>query len=167
MLSNLALQIVLIIVSFVFVLSGVAGVIFPFLPSIPLAWVGVLIFAFATNFTVVSLKAVLIFLLISLLAMILEFFAPIIGASKYHASKEGIAGSFIGTIVGFFVLGPIGVILGGFGGLILAEMSRGKNSEELCEILKGAFIGFLMGGMVKLLLTLSILAYLIIAVFKI
>jgi uncharacterized protein YqgC (DUF456 family) len=99
--------------------------------------------------------------------MVLEFLAPIIGAGKYKASKEGLAGSFIGMIFGFFILGPIGIILGSFGGLILVEAAKGKNSEELTKILKGAFIGFLTGGFIKLILTVFALIYLIVAVFKI
>lgn len=162
----MVLEIILIILAFALVLSGIFSVVFPVIPGIPLAWLGVLIFAFATNFTVVSLKAVLMFSLFTAIAMALEFFAPILGAAKYRASKESILASFVGTIVGVFFFGPLGIVLGGFAGLIFGEIMKGKEPEEVGGVLKGTFIGFLVGGAVKLVLTVAILAYLITAVFK-
>ena len=160
-------EIILIILSYVFVaVGGVLSIVLPFLPGVPLAWLGILIFAITTNFTVVSLKAVLIFLLLSILAMAIDFAAPFLGATKYKASKEGLIASFLGTIVGVLFFGPLGLLFGGFVGLVLGEMYKGKEPDEVGGVLKGAFIGFLAGGAVKLALAAAMIAYLISATFK-
>ena len=58
-------EILLITFSFLLVLGGALGIILPLIPGMPMAWVGMLIFAYATNFTVITWKALLIWLTIS------------------------------------------------------------------------------------------------------
>jgi len=161
------LEIILIALAFIFVLVGIAGIILPFLPGIPLAWLGVLIFGFAGDFSVISLRTVLIFLFLSLAMSALDLIVPMIGAKKYKASKEGMSGAILGSVAGFLIGGPIGIILGFCLGLIFGEMYAGRESQEIRGILKGTVIGFLFSGLIKLVLALTMLGYLIVALFKI
>ncbi|MDO8443203.1 MAG: DUF456 domain-containing protein [bacterium] len=163
----MALEIILIVLAFIFVLVGIAGIILPFLPGIPLAWLGVLIFGFAGDFSVISLRMVLIFLFLSLVVSALDLIVPMIGAKKYKASKEGLAGAIFGSVAGFLIGGPIGIILGFCMGLIFGEMYVGRGSQEISGILRGTVIGFLLSGLIKLMLALTMLGYLIVAIFKI
>jgi len=161
------LETILIILAFIFVLVGIAGVLFPLLPGVPLAWLGLLIFGFATNFSAISLKTVLIFLLLSFAVSALDFIIPLLGAQKYKASRQGLAGAGIGLVAGIFIGGPFGMIIGACLGLIMGEMYGGRQSQEISYVLRGAFIGFLLNGFIKLALSVAMLAYLIVSLFKI
>jgi len=161
------LEILLIILAFVLVLVGIAGIVLPLLPGIAFSWLGFLLFAFVTEFTVVSLKTVLIFLFLSFLVSALDFIVPLLGAQKYQASKNGLTGSGIGLVIGLFIAGPFGMIAGAFLGLILGEMYGGKESQEIIHVVKGALLGFLFNGFIKIALAAAMLSYLIVALFKI
>jgi len=158
-------EILLIIFSFLLVLSGALGVIIPLLPGVPMAWVGMLIFGFATDFAFLPLETIVIFLGFTFLTVILDFAAPIIGAKRYKASKYGIVGASLGLMLGFLMLGPIGIIVGPFMGALLGEMLLGKELEEAAVSAKGVIIGFLAGGIIKLSLILVMLGFMIFAIF--
>ena len=161
------IEILLIVLAFLLVFAGIYSIIIPPFPGVWLVWFGVLTFAMAIDFSVVSWRAVIVFLILTIITNALDFVIPLIGAKKYKASKEGLWGSFIGSMVGLFVLGPFGAILGMFIGLAFGEVLKGKNSEEVGESIKGAFLGFIFGNLIKLSFAAAVLAYLIIALFKI
>lgn len=158
-------EILLIIFAFALVLSGLAGILLPFLPGVPLAWLGLLIFAYATSFAVLTWKILLIFLGLSLLTFVTDMIAPLIGAKKYNASSYGIYGAAIGLLSGIFLMGPIGILAGPVLGAIFGEMLYGKTSDEAIESSKGVLIGFLAGSAIKFSLIFSMLVYLIYALF--
>lgn len=158
-------EILLIIFSFILVLSGALGVVVPLLPGVPMAWVGMLIFGIATDFALLSLKTLIIFLGFTFLTVILDFTAPIIGAKRYKASRYGIVGASLGLLFGFLMLGPIGIVLGPFMGALLGEMLLGKEPEEAAMSAKGVIIGFLAGGIIKLSLILVMLGFMVFAIF--
>lgn len=165
--NTMIIEILLIILSFIFVLAGIAGILLPFLPGIPLAWLGILIFGYASEFSVISFKTVLIFLFLSLAVSALDLLAPVIGAKKYKASKEGLTGAILGSVIGFLIGGPIGIVFGFCLGLIFGETYIGRESQEISGVLKGTIIGFLFSGLIKLALALTMLGYLIVAMFRI
>ncbi len=162
----MVLETILIILAFIMVLSGIYSVLFPPLPGIWMAWLGVFIFALADNFSAVSGRAVMVFLFLTLLVSILEFLIPLVGAKRYKASKNGLVGSFAGSFIGLFILGPLGAILGMFVGLVAGEILNGKDLEEISGSLRGALLGFFVSSLIKLGLAAAMLAYLLVAVFK-
>ena len=158
-------EILLIIFSFLLVLGGALGVILPLLPGVPMAWLGMMIFAYATNFAAITWKILLIFLGFVLLTIAVDIVAPMIGAKKYNASRSGMIGSFLGLILGVMMLGPIGIIVGPFAGTFLGELYEGRESEEALRSAKGTAIGFLAGSAIKLALVTVMLGFLIAALF--
>lgn len=103
---------VLIILCSILLIVGLLGVILPVLPGIPLAWLGLFIYAIGTGFERISITTIVIFFIVTVLMLVLDFIAPMVGAKKYRASKIGIFGAFLGFIAGIFVLGFWGLILG-------------------------------------------------------
>ncbi len=158
-------QILFIIFSFLLVLGGALGIILPLIPGMPMAWIGMLAFAYATNFTAITWKVLLIFLGFVLLSLAMDVIAPMVGAKRYNASRSGIIGSFFGLILGIMLLGPIGIIIGPFAGTFLGELYEGRESEEALQSAKGTAIGFFAGSAVKLVLIMAMLGFLISALF--
>lgn len=162
LLTNAAILILALAIAFI----GLAGVFLPFLPGVPIVWLGLAIYAYLTGFATLSLTTVLVFLGLTFLTIILDFLAPIIGAKSYKASKYGITGAFLGMILGLLILGPIGIIVGPFAGAFLGEFWLGrKESEEAFKASLGTVIGFLAGALIKTALILVMLGFFIAALF--
>ena len=157
-------EILLIILGFGLVLASALAVLVPILPGVQFAWMGILIFAIATNFAFITWKILLIFLALVIFTMVLDFVVPILSAKKYKASRYGAFGSVLGGIFGIFILGPIGVILGPFIGTFLGEILVGKNEKDAAKSAWGtALLSFFAGTAIKFALIISMLGYMILA----
>lgn len=154
---------VLVFLAFVLVAAGAIGAVLPFLPGIPMAWLGMLLFGYATSFAVINWKILFIFLGFTALTMVLDVVAPVIGAKKFQASRYGIIGSVMGLFIGIFIFGPLGIVLGPFLGTLIGELLFGRSEEMALQSAWGALIGFLAGGAVKLALITVMFGYLIFA----
>ncbi len=153
--------IVLAILCSILMMVGLLGVVLPILPGIPLSWLGLLIYAWGTGFERISITLVVVFFVLTVLTLVLDFVAPMLGAKKYGASKFAIFGAFLGFTVGIFVLGPWGIILGPFIGALLGEfMARGKPKEAVASAF-GTFLGFVAGTLFKIIVILIMAGFFI------
>jgi uncharacterized protein YqgC (DUF456 family) len=138
----------------ILMLAGLLGVILPVLPGVPLAWLGLFLYALGTGFKNVSVVTVIVFFTLMVLTLVIDFLAPAMGARKFWASKLGIIGAFLGSIVGIILLGFWGIILGPLAGAFLGELiARGKPKQALGSAL-GTFVGFVAGSLFKIVLIL-------------
>ena len=144
---------------------GALGVVLPVLPGIPLAWLGLFIYALATGFEEISVTVIVVFFVLMVLSLVLDFLAPLLGAKKYRASALGIIGAFIGTIVGIFVLGFWGIILGPLAGAFLGELIASGKPKQAFGSAVGAFLGLVAGSLVKLTLILIMAGFFIASFF--
>jgi uncharacterized protein YqgC (DUF456 family) len=156
-----SMTVFLAIVGFILIGVGFIGIFLPVLPGIPLAWLGLFIFAIGTGFDKISILATIIFFVLMLLTLALDFFAPMLGAGKYKASKLGIAGTFVGFIVGILVFGFWGVILGPFIGAFVGELIARRPAGQALKSATGAFIGFLAGSLVRVIYIFVLLGFFI------
>lgn len=158
-------DILFITLSFFLVSVGAAGILLPFLPGVPVAWLGMLLFGYVTEFAVISWRLLLVFLGLTALTMLLDGIVPLIGAKKFQASRWGMIGSGVGLVTGLMIFGPIGIIIGPFAGALIGELLLGRSEEAALRSAKGTLIGFLAGSAVKLALILVMLGYLIYALY--
>ncbi len=154
-----------IIACFILMIIGLAGVVVPVLPGVPLAWVGLFIYALVTGFEKVSIAATIIFFILMLLTMAIDFIAPMLGAKKYRASNWGIAGVFIGFIIGIIIFGFWGIILGPFLGALAGELIGKRQPVQAFKSAIGALIGFITGNLLKIALILIMMGFVIISIF--
>ena len=89
-------------------LGGLSGVILPVIPSTPLIWLGIFIYAVYDGFESISWLLLLIFAVLTIFSVVLDYFGGVIGAKKYGATRWGLIGSIIGGIAGFFMGGIVG-----------------------------------------------------------
>ena len=135
---------------------GLIGCFIPIIPSPITSWFGFLILYFSSN-NIISFKFLIFTLLISILFFLGDFFLPLITAKKFGSSKKGIAGTGVGLFLGFFILGPIGIILGACIGAFIGELMSNKESEKILGSLGGAIVGVLSGIILKLVVSLVFL----------
>lgn len=80
---------------------------------------------------------------------LIDYLLPTWFAGKFKCSKTGMAGCFIGTIVGVFFL-PWGLLLGPVIGTMIGELVVGKSLYEATRGGFGALCGFMSCLLVKL-----------------
>ena len=140
----------LIIVAGILIVIGFLGSILPVLPGPPLSYVGLLVLHF-TDKVQFSTNFLIYWAIIVVLIQVLDAFIPIWGTKKFGGSKQGMWGSTIGILVGMF-FGPIGIVFGPFIGAFIGELSANKNNTEALKAAFGAFIGFIVGTVSKLII---------------
>jgi uncharacterized protein YqgC (DUF456 family) len=155
------LTVLLAIISTLFILVGLLGIVLPFLPGVPVAWLGLFIFAVGTGFERISITTTVVFFALMLLTFIIDYLAPVLGAGRYKASKWGIIGASVGTLLGIVTLGFWGIIFGPFLGAILGELLSGRQGGQALRIASGTLIGIILGNLLKIIVVLIMLGFLI------
>ena len=96
------MDLILLILSLLIMIIGIIGSVIPVLPGPLSSWVG--LFMFSNISTVKVDSKILVFtLIIALIIFILDYIIPIYTSKKFGASKFGIIGASIGTLVGLFL----------------------------------------------------------------
>lgn len=144
------------ILAAVLVLVGLAGTVLPALPGVPLMLLGMVIAAWADDFTRIGATTIVILGLLTALAMVIDFAAGALGARRAGASREAIAGAVLGTLIGAF-MGLPGLIAGPFVGAVAGEiLARGRMMRAM-HVGAAAWIGFALGAVAKLAVAFTML----------
>ncbi len=151
------MDVVLVVLAAICIIVGFAGCILPVLPGVPLAYVGLLLLH-ASSYADFSLTFLLLWGGAVVVVQLLDYFIPAWGAKKFGGTKYGIWGSTIGVLVGIF-FGPWGIVLGPFIGAVIGELLAGKQSNEAFRAGVGAFVGFIAGTLLKLVISAFFMYY--------
>lgn len=160
------MEILILIVSLLFVLVGIAGSVLPALPGPPLSWIGLLILYTMPNikFDYWILGITFVF---TLIIVILDYVIPAQGTKRFGGSKYGIWGTNIGLIVGILAPIPFGFIIGPFVGAFIGELIYDQNdSKRALKAATGSFIGFLASTFIKFVFCMVLLGIYIHTVWK-
>lgn len=157
--------VLLAILCSVLLIAGLAGIVLPILPGVPLAWLGFFVYAIGTGFDRISITTTVVFSILMVLTLVLDLVAPMLGASKYKASKLGILGSFVGLMAGVIAFGFWGIILGPFIGALLGELAARKQPEQAFKSALGTLLGFLAGSLIKIVVVLTMAGFFIASLF--
>ena len=146
------MDIFLLTISFIIMIVGIIGSVIPVLPGPLSSWLGLFIFS---NISKVEVSNNLLFitLIVALVIFILDYILPIYTSKKFGASKYGIIGASVGTIIGLF-FPPLGIIFGSIIGAISGEMLLNKNIKKSINAATGVFLGLLVSGFTKALISL-------------
>jgi uncharacterized protein YqgC (DUF456 family) len=159
-----AYRIAVLTISLLIMLGGLAGIILPVIPSTPVIWVGVFIYAAYDGFETIGWSLLLIFAILTIVSLVLDYLGGVIGARKYGATRWGLIGSVIGGIFGFFMGGIVGLVFGPFFGAVLFELIFGKDLRGAFKSGVGTLVGFLGGVIVKLVISVVIIGIFIIKI---
>jgi hypothetical protein len=141
---------------------GIAGVLLPGLPGTPLVFGGLLLAAWADGFQNVSVGSVLILAVLTVLAFCVDFISSSLGARSAGASRAAVVGAALGTLVGIF-FGFAGIILGPFIGAVIGEFLARRNLGQAGRAGIAAWIGFILGSGVKLMLAFTMVGIFLLA----
>src|ERR1700755_1475498 len=97
--------------SIALILVGLGGIVLPALPGVPLMFVGMLIAGWIDDFQRIGWITLTVLGVLTVLAVIVDFAASVLGVKRVGASALAMWGAFIGTIVGLF-FGLPGLLFG-------------------------------------------------------
>jgi uncharacterized protein YqgC (DUF456 family) len=144
-------SIVLYVIGAALLAAGIAGLVLPVLPGAVLLVAGVVVIAWAGSFTVVGWGTVAFAGAMGLAITAVDAAASVLGAKAFGASKWAVIGSGVGLVVGLF-LGLPGIVLGPAVGAIAFEYARNPDFERALRAGVGAFVGFIVGSVLKVTL---------------
>lgn len=143
------MDLLLLIIGFGCVITGIFGSFLPVLPGPGLSWAGLVLLYF-TNAIPVNYWILGITFLIVLTVSALDYVIPAKGTKKLGGSSYGIWGTNIGLIIGIFAPIPLGFIIGPFVGAFIGELIYDyKNHHRALKAATGSFIGFLASSFIK------------------
>lgn len=146
------------------VVIGLAGVVLPALPGVPLLFAGLVVAAWAEGFAYVGGPTIAVLAALALLAWAADLAAGALGARRFGASRSAVVGAAIGTVAGLF-FGLLGVLLGPFVGAVIGELLARRDLGQAGRAGFGAGVGLLLGIAAKLALAFAMLGVFAIARF--
>jgi uncharacterized protein YqgC (DUF456 family) len=156
---------IIILISFL-MLTGLIGSVLPFIPGSPLILLAAFIYAWHTDFLIVTWGTLGILLSLAVLSHILDYLASVLGAKKFGASRWGMMGAFVGGIIGLFAGGLLGILVGPFIGAVLLEFLHGQKLNASIKVGLGTLIGFLGGTIGKMIIALTMIGIFLLRVIR-
>ena len=158
---------ILNIVAIIIILIGVLGTLIPGVPGTPAIFFMVLVYAWLTEFAVLTGRQVILLLVLMLIAQAVEYLASFLSAKYYGASKLGLLGAILGTIGGVLFLGPLGFFVGPFIGAVVFELFTDKGIKAAIKVgvvtvlgsLGGSFFSFLVAIVMASIFIFNLLAW--------
>ena len=138
------------------VLGGIAGSVLPALPGVPMVFAGLLVAAWAGDFTRVGVVTLVLLGLLTLASFAIDFAATALGAKRVGATKLAVVGAALGTLAGLF-LGIPGLILGPFVGAVAGELLSHGQVQQATRAGVATWVGLLFGTLAKLALVFTML----------
>ncbi len=152
------MDIVLLVLGFILMLTGIMGSILPVLPGTPVSWVGLLLL-YLTSAVPFDWWFLGITLVIALVVFAMDYIIPAMGTRRFGGTRSGMIGTTLGLVVAiiFPVLGIFGIVFWPFLGAFLGELVNKADQKSALKAAFGSFIGFLTGTFLKYVVTVIFL----------
>lgn len=137
------------ILALLLVVLGLAGIVLPLLPGMPLLFGGLWLLAWSDGFARVGEMTVLLLGFLAVIAWGIDYLAATLGVKRVGASGLAVAGAAIGTVLGL-AAGLVGVLVGPVLGAIAGEWLARRNSAQASRAGLAAGISFLLGIVAKI-----------------
>jgi uncharacterized protein YqgC (DUF456 family) len=143
------MEILIFIGALIIMIMGLAGVILPVLPGIPLIFGAAVLYGILTGFEEITLSLILIFAGLTVFGLLVDYLANYFSVKKMGGGRAGAIGAVIGLFIGIFFVGLIGIILLPFVFAVMFELIAGKKKGQALKAGLGSLIGLLFGGILR------------------
>ena len=131
------IDILVIVVGALLVLAGLIGSLIPVIPGPLLAYLGLL----ALHSTqAVEVDGLVLFAVLTLIVAGVEYFLPLYVGRKLGATRAGIYGGILGTLIGLLFM-PFGLIVGPMIGALAFESMTRRSVGDSLKASIGVFLG--------------------------
>jgi uncharacterized protein YqgC (DUF456 family) len=143
------MDILLLILGFACIITGLIGSFLPVLPGPSVSWIGLALLYFTkavpANYWVLGIA-----LLITVVISVLDYVIPAKGTKRFGGSSYGIWGTNIGLVIGILAPIPFGFLIGPFLGALIGELIYDfKDHNRALKAAAGSFVGFLASSFMK------------------
>ena len=143
------MDILLLILGFACIITGLFGSFLPVLPGPSVSWVGLALLYFTkavpANYWILGIA-----LLITVVISVLDYIIPAKGTKRFGGSSYGIWGTNIGLVIGILAPIPFGFLIGPFLGALIGELIYDfKDHNRAFKAAAGSFVGFLASSFMK------------------
>ncbi|MFN8737201.1 MAG: DUF456 domain-containing protein [Betaproteobacteria bacterium] len=151
------------ILAVLMMIVGVVGTVLPALPGVMLVYGGIVLAAYAEGFTRISGLTVAVLGALALVAFVIDYVASAAAAKKAGASKLGLAGSALGTVLGIFT-GFIGLLFMPLVGAAIGEYLAQRDALKAGRIGLATWVGLLVGTVLKLAIVFTMIGVFVVAI---
>ena len=123
---------------------GLVGSVVPGLPGTPVVLLAAIGHRLCFGQASASTLVLIVLGLLTVVSLVCDYLATILGAKKFGATWRGAFGAVVGGLIGLF-FGLPGMILGPFLGATLLEMLGDKKFKAALKAGAGAVVGLLLG----------------------
>jgi uncharacterized protein YqgC (DUF456 family) len=138
------------------ILVGIAGVVLPALPGVVFVFGGILLAAWIDDFTRISVWTVVVLGVLAAIAFVVDYVASTLAARRAGASKLGLLGAALGTVLGIFT-GFIGLLFMPLVGAAVGEFVAQRDALRAGQIGVATWIGLLVGTVLKLAIVFTMI----------
>lgn len=159
------MDVLLSILAILLGIIGCIGCIVPVLPGPFLAFGGYLCLYFCT-YADIPTTWIVVFGVVTIAISILDYLLPSYMTKAFGGTKAGERGALAG-VLGGFIFGPLGIIIGPFVGAVVAELIYdGSDKRRAFKSGLGSFLSFFVGTGIKLMLSVWLTIKIAISVFE-
>ena len=144
-------EVVLFVVALLVMIIGLAGVILPILPGIPLIFGAAVLYAILTRFEIIDLYLILAFAGFTVFGLIVDYLANYFSVKKMGGTRAGAIGAVVGLMVGIF-FGLVWIIVLPFVFAVTLELIAGRETNQALRSGIGSFLGLLFGGLTRFII---------------
>jgi uncharacterized protein YqgC (DUF456 family) len=137
---------------------GLVGLVVPVLPGLALMWLAVGAWALLDGGGAVRWATFAVVTVLAVVGTVATFIWTGRKASSAGAPWWALLAAMLGAIVGFFTLPFLGIVVGGVGGLWLAELVRLRHPRAAWDTTWAALQGYGVGTVVQMLAGSAIFA---------
>ena len=130
------------------VVIGMVGIVLPALPGTLLIFAGLLLAAWADGFMRVGAGTIVLLGILTVGSYFVDVAAMALGMKRLGTTKRAMAGAALGSIAGLF-FGLPGLIIGPFAGAVVGELTAHRDLGRAGRAGIAAWLGFLIGTVVK------------------
>ncbi|HEU5114677.1 MAG TPA: DUF456 domain-containing protein [Candidatus Paceibacterota bacterium] len=127
------------------ILPGAFMAFIPFLPAVPYMFVVTLAFGLYERFATLSGGEIAILLVITILSVVVDHLAGMLGAKLGGAHTKSLLWGMAGMLVGMFIIPALGSFLGLALGVLISELYYKKEHVAAVKATAGAVLGRIAG----------------------
>jgi len=142
------LAVLLFVIALAIMFVGLAGVILPVLPGVPLIFGAAVFYGILTGFKAIDLTVILVLAGLTAVALIVDYLANYFSVKKMGGTRAGAIGAVIGLMVGIF-FGLVWIIVLPFVFAVTLELIAGREADQALKSGIGSFVGLLFGGLTR------------------
>ncbi|MEF9995522.1 MAG: DUF456 family protein [Burkholderiaceae bacterium] len=156
------MDIVLWIVAVGLMVVGVAGTVLPALPGMPLIFVGAWIAAAIGDYVHIGTTTLIVLGVLAAVGMAVDWVASAMGAQRAGATRAGLIGAAIGTVLGIFT-GLWGLIFMPLVGAAIGEFIGHQDLLRAGKVGIATWLGMLAGAVIKIAIAFTMLGIVVVA----